>query len=428
MRCFLGINLMMGLTKKSSYRDYWSSSIQMRDPYISSSMSRDRFDWLLSNIHLNDNTVQPKKGEAGFDKLYKLRPLIDILSKTYLESYKPNEHQSIDESMVKFKGRIGFRQCMPMKPVKRGYKIWIRADQSGFVSQFQVYTGKYDGVQESLGSRVVKDLTRPLVGKYHKVYFDNFFTTIPLLRDLLKENIYACGTIRKNRKEEPKDITNNKDKMLRGTSLWKISKEGIFYLKWMDNKPVLFSSNYHGPDDVQTVSRKQKDGSSQNIACLQLVHDYNAHMGHVDQSDMFLSLYKVNRKSRKWWHRLFWHFLDLSIVNSFIIFRDRSPTKSLNLKDFRLAVAAGLIGADPAIPKKGRKSLEDVPNHYKRSVPPEIKYDKCAHMPIHGTKVRCAHCSSRSEPHRTRWHCSSCNVGLCLTEKSNCFLKFHQKF
>ena len=426
IRCFLGLNLMMGITKKPSYRDYWSSSIQMRDPYISSSMSRDRFDWLLSNLHVNDNLVQPKKGEVGFDKLYKLRPLIDILSETYFKCYEPNQHQSIDESMVKFKGRIGFRQYMPLKPIKRGYKIWIRADQSGYVSQFQVYTGKSDRVEQSLGARVVKDLTRPLVGNYHKVFFDNFFTTIPLLRDLLKENIYACGTIRKKRKHEPKEIVNKNDKMQRGTSVWKISKEGIIYVKWMDNKPVLFSSNFHHPNEEQTIKRKQKDGSEKEITCLQLVKDYNTHMGYVDQSDMFLSFYKVNRKSRKWWHRLFWHFLDLSVVNAFIIFRDRGPTKSLNLKEFRLAVVAGLVGAAPCTPKIGRKSSDTPPNRYKTSVPYEIKFDKCAHLPIHGNKVRCAHCSTRSQPHRTRWHCSSCHVGLCLTEKSNCFFKFHQ--
>lgn len=196
----------------------------------------------------------------------------------------------------------------------------------------------------------------------------------------------------------------------------------------MDNKPVLFLSNFHSPADAEIVKRKQKHGSSKNISCLKLVKNYNAHMGYVDQSDMLVSLYKVNRKSRKWWHRLFWHFLDLTVVNSFIIFRDRLPnTKSLNLKDFRVAVAIGLVGADTCMPKKGRKSTENVPNKFKLNIPAEIRFDKCAHLPVHDTKVRCAHCSTRSQPHRTRWHCSICKVGLCLTEASNYFFKFHQK-
>lgn len=151
-------------------------------------------------------------------------------------------------------------------------------------------------------------------------------------------------------------------------------------------------------------------------------------MGYVDQSDMFLSLYKVNRKSRKWWHRLFWHFLDLSVVNAFIIYRDRTTAKSLCLKPFRLSVASGLIGADTCTPRRGRRSAEAPPNKYKTTVPPEVRFDKCAHLPIHGNKVRCAHCSTRSQPHRARWHRSTCNVGLCLTEKSNFFFTFHRNY
>ncbi|GLV38090.1 hypothetical protein CBL_10057 [Carabus blaptoides fortunei] len=51
------------VTKKSSYRDYWSAKLQMRDPFILSSMSRDWFCWLLFNMHVNENSVQPKKAK-----------------------------------------------------------------------------------------------------------------------------------------------------------------------------------------------------------------------------------------------------------------------------------------------------------------------------------------------------------------------------
>lgn len=167
---------MMGLTRKPSYKDDWSSMFELRDPYISSSISRDRFSWLLSNFHLNNNVLQPKKGEEGYDKLYKIRPLLNALSITFMNCYKLGKNQAIDESMVKFKGRIGFRQYMPQMSIKRGYKIWVRADETGYVSQFQIYTGKVNDLPETnLGSRLVKDLTRPLVGKYDRVYFNNFF-------------------------------------------------------------------------------------------------------------------------------------------------------------------------------------------------------------------------------------------------------------
>ncbi|KAJ8971485.1 hypothetical protein NQ314_000676 [Rhamnusium bicolor] len=290
---FLGLNILMGMKSVPSYRDYWSSRIELRDSYISSSMSRDRFGWLL---------------------------------KTFLNSFAPNEHQAIDESMIRYKGRSSIRQFMPMKPVKRGYKVWMRCDQTGYVLQFQIYTGKIRNLTEkSLAERVVKDLSRNLVGKNHKLYFDNFFNSVPLQKDLLADKIYACGTARKNH--------------------YRVSTDGLIALKWMDRKAILFISNFHDPTKLETVSRRQKDGSREEITCLSLINDYNRHMGYVDKFDMLKSLYEIDRKSRKWWHRIFWFFLDATVVNSYIIFKSRL-TNNMTLKQFRLSVVSGLIGAD----------------------------------------------------------------------------------
>ena len=44
-------------------------------------------------------------------------------------------------------------------------QVWVLADSSnGFFSKFDIYTGKKDGVETGLGSRVVKELTRGLHG------------------------------------------------------------------------------------------------------------------------------------------------------------------------------------------------------------------------------------------------------------------------
>lgn len=257
---------------------------------------------------------------------------------------------------------------------------------------------------------------------------DNFFNSATLQLHLQKDEIYSCGTARKDRKFFPKDFAEDKT-MKRGDMDWKVSQTGIIALKWRDNKSVHFLSNFHNPADVDVISRKQKDGSSIEFPCIKLVKDYNRHMGYVDKSDMLKSCYEINRKSKKWWHRIFWHFIDLTVVNAHIMFQERSGIcgKTLSLKEFRLAVANGLIGADPEVPQRGRRSSEPTPNKYKPHVPLERRISKAAHMPIHGTKVRCANCSTRNSPHRTRWHCSSCNVGLCLTATKNCFALFHKK-
>ena len=129
--------------------------------------------------------------------------------------------------MIRFKGRSSIKQYMPQKPIKRGYKVWVRANENGYVSQFEVYTGKIGPTPEKcLGPRVVKTLTNKLKDRYHKVYFDNYFTSVQLMKDLKQQGIYACGTVRKGRIGMPKAFEKEKD-MARGEFQFRTSSQGI---------------------------------------------------------------------------------------------------------------------------------------------------------------------------------------------------------
>ena len=58
---FLGINILMGIKKLPSYRFYWSTDPKLGDSFKSNLMLRHRFDWFLSNLHLNDNLLMPAR-------------------------------------------------------------------------------------------------------------------------------------------------------------------------------------------------------------------------------------------------------------------------------------------------------------------------------------------------------------------------------
>ena len=140
--------------------------------------------------------------------------------------YNVHRDVSIDEAMIPFKGRSSMKQYMPLKPVKRGFKVWTLADaHTGYVYSLEVYTGKKgDTVEKGLGASVIHTLSRPLQHRYmymnvhfmepylrnphryHHLYFDNFFSSIDLLLDLLKVGLYGCGTLRSNRCGCPTDL------------------------------------------------------------------------------------------------------------------------------------------------------------------------------------------------------------------------------
>ena len=114
-------------------------------------------------------------------------------------------------------------------------------------------------------------LTDWLQGKYHKVIFDIFFSSVPLLKELKRKNILAYGTTR-------------------------------------EDLPVIA--------DEKSLERGDFDLKKVTITCPQVVKDYHHNMGGVDKHDMLRQLYEINRKSMKYWHRLLFGSLVTAVVNT----------------------------------------------------------------------------------------------------------------
>jgi hypothetical protein len=69
---------------------------------------------------------------------------------------------------------------------------------------------------------------------------------------------------------------------------------------------------------------------------------YNKYKIGVDKSYQLLSYYLFQRKSVKWWKKLFFHLFDLAVVNVHILHRMRSKQK-FRLYKF-LGKVVGLVG------------------------------------------------------------------------------------
>ena len=212
MRAFVALNIFFGIKSLPETRLYWSDDSLLGISAVKKVMPRTRFEKIRQYLHLNDRERMPPRGDRAHGKLYKVRPLLDVISNTFREEYNRSKFVSIDEAMVKYKGRLGFKQYLPMKPIKRGIKVWVRADATnGFVCALQVYTGKDGGQPEhGLGHRVVSDLVHGLHGKNYHIFCDNYFTSVRLAEDLLASNLYLCGTTRSNRTDFPGDLKPKK--------------------------------------------------------------------------------------------------------------------------------------------------------------------------------------------------------------------------
>ena len=120
----------------------------------------------------------------------------------------------------------------------------MRADVDRYIRKFDVYQERNTLSKDynfpacfGLGELVVAHFTSDLPQKNHHVYFDNYFWSVSLMEYLKSRNVFACATIRSNRKYLPNNLSTDKV-MNRGDFDYRVLALEILYFKRIDNEPV----------------------------------------------------------------------------------------------------------------------------------------------------------------------------------------------
>ena len=215
IRAYLGIRIYMSVIDLPDIKMYWSGDLFFGGfTTIANIMTWDRFEKLQQYFHVADGTGYDRM-DPNRDKCHLVRPMLTFVSDACLENYVPHKEQSIDETMIAFRGQLSFRQYIPGKPTKYGIKVWVRADShNGYVHEFEVYVGKPHGVarEVGLGKKVVLKLSEKLRGKNNHLYFDNYFNSVELQEKLLGMGLFGCETVKSILKYLPPQMSNKKSK------------------------------------------------------------------------------------------------------------------------------------------------------------------------------------------------------------------------
>nr|XP_022906130.1 piggyBac transposable element-derived protein 4-like [Onthophagus taurus] len=115
-----------------------------------------------------------------------------------------------------------------------------------------------------------------------------------------------------------------KKKLNKGETVWK-STEKLLALKWKDRRDVTMLFTMHENQIVTLPKLDRKSGD--NIKKPLCVLDYNAQIGAVDRSDMLISSIDSMRKNVKWYKKLFFHVLDICLLNSHALFLTQNEKK-----------------------------------------------------------------------------------------------------
>lgn len=184
-------------------------------------------------------------------------------------------------------------------------------------------------------TNVVMSLCSGLLNKGHTLYTDNWYTSIDLARNLLENETHLVGTIRKNRRNIPKEVANAKLKT--GEYIARESEDGITIMKWKDKRDVLVLSTKHS-DRFQTITKRGRAVSKPKI-----VLDYNRAKGAVDLSDQMAAYSTPLRKSVKWYKKVAINLLlNTAVINALVLYQAVTGTK-IQIVEFRKQVLKGLL-------------------------------------------------------------------------------------
>ncbi|PIO30708.1 hypothetical protein AB205_0063180 [Aquarana catesbeiana] len=246
----------MGITKKSELRSYWSTDPIHHMPLFSASMTRARYEQILRFMHFNNNELCRPRGDPEYDRLYKIRPLVNHFNQCFSDLFTPHQVVCVDKFLIKFSGRLSFKQYLPSKCARYGVKMYKLCDRAtGYTCSFMVYEGKDSHVEPTncpdyIGStgKIVWDLVSPLFGKGYHLYVDNYYTSVPLFSHLFDHQIGACGTVRPNRWGFPQWLV---DPRLRLGERACLRCNNLLTIKWRDNKNVFVLTSIHADMMVQ---------------------------------------------------------------------------------------------------------------------------------------------------------------------------------
>ena len=327
MRLFLAILLRSGYASMPRRCMYWEGREDVANSFVPNAMARNRFDLLMQYLHFSSPS-----DKNDDDKMWKIRSFYKLINERCLHYAMYASDLSIDESMIPYFGRHNSKQRIANKPIRVGFKMWVLAESTGYVINFDPYEGakgkaptRSSPTTWGLGEKVVLSLLEVLPkGKAYSVFIDNYFTSFRLLKHLKENGIQATGTVNKKRLEKVPIMGAKKmEKETRGYyERLTTTDNSVTLVGWNDNRPVYIASNVFSSLPLKSVRRWDKD-SKQFINVNQpgLISKYNKGMGGVDRTDQNISTYRIGIRGKKWWWSLFVWTIDMAMQNAWLLYR-----------------------------------------------------------------------------------------------------------
>lgn len=417
MKKFIGLCLLQAQVSIPHRRQLFTTNPLYFHPIFLHVMSGRRYEQLLQCL-----SVAPKSSKG----MAKVNPLLNMLISSFQSSYSPQKELSLDESLLLHRGRLSFRTYMKGKKAKYGIKFYELTSADGYVLNIEIYSANKEEVKCSKIDDLVCRLMKPYLNKGHFIYMDNYYNSVSLSNTLLQQKTHSVGTLRGNRKRNPKVVVSKKLK--KGEYIWR--RQGHVYIsKWKDKRDVLVITTANHPELIEVANRYGAIKIKPKEISL-----YNKYMSGVDRCDQMTSYYSSPRKTIKWNKKVIFHLIDLSVWNSFYLykkninnirflkFRDELIKQLIEIEDNLTShdILRKLSIHSNRLEKKKHTQVDVTPQvpaigHFPEKIPLQMGAKRKNHF------LRCKVCTKNGKRKETSYRCKACKIALC----PECFEEGH---
>ena len=178
------------------------------------------------------------------------------------------------------------------------------------------------------------DLIEPLKQPNHLIFMDNFYTHITIAEKIYEQKRWGfTGSLKATRIPLEMKKIKFSDMKVHGKNIY--TKGTYCVILYNDKKKrarnLFMMTNCYSTETVIKV----KNSIRPIPECFL---KYHSNYGTVDTHNQFTSYYRYPHKTKKWWKAVFVQFLEMSIVNAWIIYRDGRHRSVVKQKHFRLGI------------------------------------------------------------------------------------------
>lgn len=306
------------LIKKHNLFDYWSRDPLLHISSIEKIMTQERFFTLKKFLSFYSKAQERDKKDGVF---YKVNFLVNHILQSCSNIYTPEQNLFLQESLLNYEGIL-----KNLSNKQRGKNeitiVTLKEVSSGYVCNALITEGS-----KVFDRKEILSIFKGLEFKGYTVFMESNFTTNLLLNDLKNKKILASGIIL----EKKMNIPLNLKKQINGintpgeTAFFK-NKDLLLTIWKHYTKKIINLSNFEDYSMIN-IKKTRKIGYFSKVQYK--IYEYDApgivyetieSLKGNDYLNRGMDYFSIDYNSWKWYCRVMLYFLEVSMMNSYLIY------------------------------------------------------------------------------------------------------------